>query len=127
MNTASTGSSAKATLFYFDAEWGVTLPKGSKEAKATMKIPRAWARHAKPYHDTVTIMVPCDGKAALDAIVNAPTAPKPKRVEIAYMGLGRDNRLAPKRKTVTASALVRTLERLREDGAINIVTRDAEG
>jgi hypothetical protein len=40
-----------------------------------------------------------------------------KRVEIAYVAFGRDNRLVPKRKTVTTKALARTLEKLREGGS----------
>jgi hypothetical protein len=57
------------SLFYFDAEWGVTLPKDSKEAEAAMKIAGAWARHAKSYETTVTIMVPHAKKAELEAVV----------------------------------------------------------
>jgi hypothetical protein len=50
-----------------------------------------------------------------------------KRVEIAFMAFGRNDRLAPKRKIVSAAALEKTLAKLREDGAMNIVTRDVEG
>ncbi len=56
------------------------------------------------------------------------TQTKPsKRIEIAYMAFGRDDRLTPKRKRVSASALEKTLAKLREEGAMNIATRDAEG
>ncbi len=58
--------------------------------------------------------------------MDEPQTPQCKSIEIAYMAFGRDNRLAPKRKTVSARALAKTLAKLREDGAMNIVTREAD-
>lgn len=49
-----------------------------------------------------------------------------KKIEIAYNTFGRDDRMVSKRKVVSEKALAKTMEKLREDGAMNIVTRDAE-
>jgi hypothetical protein len=48
------------------------------------------------------------------------------KVVIAFVAFGRDGRLVPKRKIVTASKLEKTLEKLGEEGAMNIaVSNDA--
>jgi hypothetical protein len=60
-------------------------------------------------------------------MMNDATKPGDKRIEIAYTTFGRDDRMVCKRKVVSAKALERTLKQLDEAGAMNIMTRDADG
>ena len=55
-----------------------------------------------------------------------PGMTQPKRIEIAYQVFDRHDCLVWKRKTVSATALQRTLTKLEEAGAMNIMTRDED-
>jgi hypothetical protein len=60
-----------------------------------------------------------------DATTRKKVDPK-TRIEIAYSAWGQDDRLTSKRKVVTAAKLSATIDKLRDQGALNIVTREAE-